>query len=136
MNNKKTNAEYYLEDCGFSLEETKHITINSELSYTSFKYIRYFDNDNKMYPEMTITFDPSQNSIELWNYQNAVFLDAALAAAIHMRSEELNQEVGRLIPKERTVSYLTDSLTGILKSEYDYDEAREEALREKYEITD
>ena len=88
MNNKKTNAEYYLEDCGFSLEETKHITINSELSYTSFKYIRYLDN-NKMYPEMTITFDPSQNSIELWNYQNAVFLDAALAAAIHMRSEEL-----------------------------------------------
>jgi len=46
------------------------------------------------------------------------------------------QEVGRLIPKEKTISYLTDSLTGILKGNYDYDDAREEALREKYEITD
>ena len=46
------------------------------------------------------------------------------------------QEVGRLIPKAKTVSYLTDSLTGLLKKNYDYDEAREEALKEKYEITD
>lgn len=46
------------------------------------------------------------------------------------------QEVGRFIPKEKTISYLTDSLTGILKGNYDYDDAREEALREKYEITD
>lgn len=46
------------------------------------------------------------------------------------------QEVGRFIPKAKTVSYLTDSLTGILKGNYDYDNAREEALREKYEITD
>ena len=46
------------------------------------------------------------------------------------------QEVGRFIPKAKTISYLTDSLTGILKGNYDYDDAREEALREKYEITD
>ena len=46
------------------------------------------------------------------------------------------QEVGRFIPKAKTVSYLTDSLTGILKGNYDYDNAKEEALREKYEITD
>ncbi|SFB13620.1 prevent-host-death family protein [Acetitomaculum ruminis DSM 5522] len=46
------------------------------------------------------------------------------------------QEVGRLIPKEKTVSYLTDALTGILKGDYDYDNIREEALKEKYEITD
>lgn len=46
------------------------------------------------------------------------------------------QEVGRFIPKEKTISYLTDSLTGILKGNYDYDDAREEALKEKYEITD
>ncbi|MBP3226031.1 MAG: type II toxin-antitoxin system prevent-host-death family antitoxin [Methanobrevibacter sp.] len=46
------------------------------------------------------------------------------------------QEVGRFIPKEKTVSYLTDSLTGLLKGNYDYDGAREEALKEKYEITD
>ena len=45
-------------------------------------------------------------------------------------------EVGRFIPKDKTASYLTDSLTGILKGNYDYDDAREEALKEKYEITD
>ena len=46
------------------------------------------------------------------------------------------QEVGRFIPKAKTVSYLTDSLTGLLKSDYDYEDAREEALKEKYEIAD
>lgn len=46
------------------------------------------------------------------------------------------QEVGRFIPKDKTASYLTDSLTGILKGNYDYDDAREEALKEKYEISD
>ncbi len=46
------------------------------------------------------------------------------------------KEVGRLIPRESAVSYLTDSLTGILNSDMDIDQAREERLREKYEITD
>lgn len=45
------------------------------------------------------------------------------------------KEVGRLIPKEKTVSYLTDSLTGILKSKSKDDE-REKALKTKYEIAD
>lgn len=46
------------------------------------------------------------------------------------------KEVGRLISKDATVSYLTDSLTGILKGDYDLDEARAEGLREKYGIDD
>lgn len=46
------------------------------------------------------------------------------------------KEVGRFIPKDASVSYLTDSLTGILKGNYDIDQVREERLREKYEITD
>ena len=46
------------------------------------------------------------------------------------------REVGRFIPKEATVSYLTDSLTGILKGDYDLDQAREEGLAKKYEIAD
>ncbi|MCD8216807.1 MAG: type II toxin-antitoxin system prevent-host-death family antitoxin [Clostridiales bacterium] len=46
------------------------------------------------------------------------------------------REVGRFIPKSATVSYLTDSLTGILKGDYDMDEARTERLREKYENSD
>ena len=44
------------------------------------------------------------------------------------------KEVGRFIPIDATVSYLTDSLTGILQEDYDLDEAKEESLREKYGI--
>ena len=41
------------------------------------------------------------------------------------------KEVGRFIPREAVVSYLTDSLTGILSGDADIDQAREERLREK-----
>ena len=46
------------------------------------------------------------------------------------------KEVGCFVPKEAAVSYLTDSLTGILKGEYELDQIKEERLKEKYEITD
>ena len=46
------------------------------------------------------------------------------------------KEVGRFIPKEATLSYLTDSLAGILKQDHDLDQAREERLEEKYGLTD
>lgn len=44
------------------------------------------------------------------------------------------KEVGRLIPREAVVTYLTDSLTGVLKGDYDLKNEREEGLRKKYEI--
>ena len=46
------------------------------------------------------------------------------------------REVGRFLPKDATVSYLTDSLTGIMNSDGDIDQAKEERLREKYAVTD
>ena len=46
------------------------------------------------------------------------------------------KEVGRLIPRDAAVSYLTDTLTGILKGNTDLDREREEGLKEKYAITD
>ena len=46
------------------------------------------------------------------------------------------KEVGRFIPKDHAVEYLTDSLTGILSGNYDIKEVRTERLSEKYEITD
>ena len=46
------------------------------------------------------------------------------------------KEVGRFVPKDTAVSYLTDSLTGILKGSDNADTARDEMLREKYAITD
>ena len=44
------------------------------------------------------------------------------------------KEVGRFVPRDAVVSYLTDSLTGILKENTDLDQAKEEGLRIKYEI--
>lgn len=46
------------------------------------------------------------------------------------------REVGRFIPKDAAVSYLTDSLTGIIKGSYNLDTVKEEKLREKYDIAD
>ena len=46
------------------------------------------------------------------------------------------QEVGRFIPKDAAVSYLTDSLTGILKEDAYLDEVKAERLKEKYEVAD
>ena len=46
------------------------------------------------------------------------------------------KEVGRFIPRDAAVSYLTDSLTGILRRDMDLERAREERLREKYETAD
>lgn len=45
-------------------------------------------------------------------------------------------EVGRFIPKDAAISYLTDSLTGILKGDYDLDEIKAERLKEKYGSSD
>ena len=45
------------------------------------------------------------------------------------------KEVGRLIPRDSAVSFLTDSLTGIIKGAGDVYAAKEEALRKKYDIT-
>ena len=42
------------------------------------------------------------------------------------------KEVGRFIPREKAVSYLTDSLAGILKGDTDLDKAREKRLGKKY----
>ena len=42
------------------------------------------------------------------------------------------REVGRFIPKDATVSYLT----GILKEDYDLDEVKAESMRAKYGSVD
>ena len=46
------------------------------------------------------------------------------------------KEVGRFIPRDAAVSYLTDSLTGILRGDMDLERAREERLKEKFETAD
>lgn len=44
--------------------------------------------------------------------------------------------VARLIPEDAAVSYMADSLTGVLKGNFDPDEAKDKELREKYEVAD
>ena len=46
------------------------------------------------------------------------------------------KEVGRIIPRKAAVSYLTDSLTGILSESSDMDQVKEERLKAKYESLD
>ena len=46
------------------------------------------------------------------------------------------KEVGRVIPRNAAVSYLTDSLTGILSENTDMDQIKEERLTAKYESAD
>ena len=46
------------------------------------------------------------------------------------------KEVGRFIPRNAAVSYLTDSLTGILKESTEIDQAKAERLKAKYESVD
>lgn len=46
------------------------------------------------------------------------------------------REIGRFVPKDATVTYLTDSLTGILKGNYNLEEEKTERLNEKYGSAD
>ena len=46
------------------------------------------------------------------------------------------REVGRFIPKDAAVSYLTDSLTGILKEDYSLEKVKTERLTQKYGAVD
>ena len=46
------------------------------------------------------------------------------------------KEVGRIIPRKAVITYLTDSLTGILSESTDMDQVREERLKAKYESAD
>ncbi|MGI5912906.1 MAG: type II toxin-antitoxin system Phd/YefM family antitoxin [Syntrophomonadaceae bacterium] len=43
------------------------------------------------------------------------------------------RRVARVIPEDAAVSYLTDSLTGILKGNFNLDEEKDKDLRRKYE---
>jgi len=46
------------------------------------------------------------------------------------------KEIGRFIPKSKSISYLTDSLTGIIKDDYDLKETKRKALDSRYALSD
>lgn len=43
------------------------------------------------------------------------------------------KQVARLIPEDAAVSYLTDSLTGVLKGNFDPDEAKDRGIKKSME---
>lgn len=47
-----------------------------------------------------------------------------------------DKEIGRLIPKGSGSSCLTDSLTGIIKGNYDLDDEKKTGLQAKYDLND
>ena len=46
------------------------------------------------------------------------------------------KEIGRFIPKSKSISYLTDSLTGIIKDDYDLKETKRKVLDSRYALSD
>ena len=58
--------------------------------------------------------------------------DVYLCKTKNMAVTRNGKEIGRFVPKNSTVSYLTDSLTGILKDDYGLDEVKAERLLEKH----
>ena len=49
---------------------------------------------------------------------------------------EGHREIGRFLPRGKVVSLAAERLKGILRKDIDFEKARDEALREKYGITD
>ena len=46
------------------------------------------------------------------------------------------KEIGRFIPKSKSISYLTDSLTGIIKGDYDLKKEKGKTLDSRYALSD
>ena len=46
------------------------------------------------------------------------------------------KEIGRFIPKSQSISYLTDSLIGVIKGDYDLKEEKRKVIESKYEMAD
>lgn len=46
------------------------------------------------------------------------------------------KEVGRLIPRSQSISYLTDSLTGIIRGDYDIETEKRKAIDSRYALSD
>lgn len=77
---------------------------------------------------LTVTATDMKNSF-------GKYLDLVMAGQ-EITVTKNGKEVARFMPKEASVTYLSDSLRGILKNQYDMDEERTKALKDKYAITD
>ena len=95
-----------------------------------------------VYGQCFLIFLIFENKIQCWkNVRNYVTNTAKNIKNNVMSGHEIivtknGHEVGRFIPKDAAVSYLTDSLTGILQDNGNLDEIKTESMREKYGFVD
>ncbi len=71
---------------------------------------------------------------EINQYQELI--ESVSHVIIELAITRNGKEVGRIIPRKAVISYLTDSLTGILSESTDMDQVREERLKAKSESGD
>ena len=71
-----------------------------------------------------VTATEMQNNFEM--YLNLIMLGQEVIVTVN------GKEIGRFVPKDAVDSYLTYSLTGILKGGYDLNEEKTKRLSKKY----
>ena len=79
---------------------------------------------------ITATATATEMQNNFGRYQNLVMSGQEVIVTKNGR------EVGRFIPQNAVVSYLTDSLTGILKEDYSLEKVKTERLTQKYGAVD
>lgn len=121
-------------------------SIASEIPFKQCSFFR--DNDERTLENWLI-----YDTLILANQKEVTYMVGATATATEMQNNfgrylniviggkevivtKNGKEVGRFIPRDAAVSYLTDSLAGILKGNSDIDQAKEERLNEKYASID
>lgn len=84
--NNLTEGEKLLKECDFFLSDKTKITINNDLFYFMYKYVRSCGDDAEI-----IIFDPSQDCIMLraHNNYNTFYMPSSVLYAIQKRAEEL-----------------------------------------------
>ena len=70
-----------------------------------------------------VTATEMQNNFEM--YLNLIMLGQEVIVTVN------GKEIGRFVPKDAVDSYLTDSLTGILKGGYDLNEEKTKRAEQK-----
>lgn len=99
MNKELTEGELLLLNSGFELSKTESVIISESLKYTTYEYARYMD-EQKTGVEMSISFNPSQDSIDIHNnYSTTVFLTPSIVHAVYIRA----REIGFVFPEKPSV---------------------------------
>ena len=94
------------------------------ITLTNKHIICMFNKRRTMMITTIVTATEMQNNFEM--YLNLIMLGQEVIVTVN------GKEIGRFVPKDADDSYLTDSLTGILKGGYDLNEEKTKRLSKKY----